>query len=219
MKQQSPMTKIRVRIKFTKAGEMKYISHLDLMRLLMRASRRAAIPVAMTQGYNPHPSISLSHALPVGINSQAEYADVDLYRPVKLDELTSSLNYVLPDGIKILQAGFVPPKPSLTSFINRLLYKIELKEVAGLKVEDLLSPEKIRILRKDINICNFIDQITLDKQELLISFKVDGGKTVKMSEFLDVCLMGREKVIAITRTGQFYKDNYGNLHTPLEALI
>jgi len=212
-----PFTKLRVRIKFTKEGDTKYISHLDLLRLLIRAIRRANIPVAMTQGYSPHPSISFSPALAVGINSQAEYVDVDLYQPVKLNELTASLNQVLPDGIKALQAGFVATKPSLISFINRLLYKIELKDEVKLKIEDWLAQKEIWIFRegKRINIRNFIEQITLNKQELLVWFKVENGKTVKMTEFLEAMSLERQKVVNITRLGQFYKDNQGNLVSPL----
>lgn len=214
---QFPITKIRVRIKFTKTGEIKYISHLDLLRLLIRAIRRAKIPIAMTEGYSPHPSISFSPALAVGISSQAEYADIDLYRPLKLEELSSNLNKVLPAEIKVLQSGFVATKPSLTSFINRLLYKIELKDEVKLKVEDWLAQEEIWIFRvaKRINIRNFIDQITLNKQELLVLFKVENGQTVKMPEFLEAMLIEKQNVVNITRLGQFYKDNDGNLVSPL----
>jgi len=221
---QSPITKLRVRIKFTKECDMKYISHLDLLRLLMRAIRRANIPIAMSQGYSPHPKISFSHPLPVGIGSQAEYADLDLYQPIKLEELILNLNRVLPEGIKILQANFVPIKPkSLTALINRVFYKIELKDKEILNIDDLLAKQEIWIFRevkgrrKQINIRNFIDQITLHKQELLVSFKVDNGKTIKISEFLNAISVKEEKVLDITRVGQFYKDNYGNLLSPLEV--
>ncbi len=212
-------TKLRVRIKFTKEGDVKYISHLDLMRVLMRAMKKAKIPIAMTQGFSPHPKFSLSHALAVGISSQAEYADLDLYRPIKLEELISNLNQVFPEGIKILQASFVAIKTkSLTSLINRLHYKIELKEEVGSKVEDFLAKEEIWIVNRreeKINIRKFIDQITLNKQELLVLFKVDNGKTAKIHEFLNAISIDEKKVVNTMRAEQFYKDNYGNLLSPL----
>ncbi|MEW6096129.1 MAG: TIGR03960 family B12-binding radical SAM protein [bacterium] len=223
---QLPITKIRVRIKFTKEGDIKYISHLDILRLLMRAIRRANIPIAMSQGYTPHPKLSFSHPLAVGISSQAEYADLDLYRPVKLEELISRFNQVLPQGIKILQADFVATKPkSLTSLINRLLYKIELKGEEVLNIDDLLAKEEIWIVREvkgrmeKVNIRNFIDQITLNKQELLVCFKVDNGRTVKIPEFLNAISIDEEKVVNIMRVGQFYEDNYGNRLSPFEVCM
>lgn len=219
----APTTKMRIRVKFTKENDMKYISHLDLMRLLMRAIRRANIPIAMTQGFSPHPKLSLSHALAVGISSQAEYADLELYPPIKLDELTQALNQVLPYGIKILQAVFINHNAkSLTSIINRLLYKIEIKdEEISQKIDEFLTKEEVLFSRevngkkKEINIRKFIDQITLNKQELLILFKVDNGKAVKIPEFLNAISLDEKNVINISRIGQFYKDNYGNLLTPL----
>ncbi|MEW6620308.1 MAG: TIGR03960 family B12-binding radical SAM protein [bacterium] len=217
---QLPVTKLRVRIKFTKKGDVQYISHLDLMRVLMRAMRRANIPVAMTQGYNPHPKLSLSHALAVGISSQAEYADLDLYRPIKLDELILQLNQTLPEGIKILQAGFVATNcQSLTSLINRLVYKIQLKEcISKSKIEEFLAKEEILSFRegKELNIRQFIDQITANEpNELLVCFKVDNGKTVKFPEFLQALLGEEKQVENISRVDQFYKDNFGNSHSPL----
>ncbi|MEW6607822.1 MAG: TIGR03936 family radical SAM-associated protein [bacterium] len=208
-------------MKFTKKGDVQYISHLDLMRVLMRAMRRANIPVAMTQGYNPHPKLSLSHALAVGINSQAEYADLDLYRPIKLDELILQLNQTLPEGIKILQAGFVATNcQSLTSLINRLVYKIQLKEcISKSKIEEFLAKEEILSFRegKELNIRQFIDQITAanEPNELLVCFKVDNGKTVKFPEFLQALLGEEKQVENISRVDQFYKDDSGNSHSPL----
>ncbi|MFH1561967.1 MAG: TIGR03960 family B12-binding radical SAM protein [Nitrospirota bacterium] len=227
--------KVSVRIEFTKEGNTKYISHLDLMRVLMRAINRANIPIAMSQGFSPHPKLSLSHALAVGIASQAEYADLDLYRPMKLDELIANFNQVLPEGIKVLNACFIDTKAeSLTSLINHLLYKIELTSEACLtvdeaRIEELLAKEEIWVLRvvkereEKIDIRPFIDQITLNKQDgkikLLASFKIDIGKTVKMPEFINTFVEDEKKVIGITRVGQFYKDDYGSLHSPLKKKV
>lgn len=233
---QLPITKLRVRIEFTKAGDTKYISHLDLMRVLMRAINRAKIPIALSQGFNPHPKLALSPALAVGIASQAEYADLDLHRPMKLPELITNLNQVLPEGIKILQSCFIDTKAeSLTSLINQLVYKIDLTEEACLvideaRIEELLAKEQIWVVRvvkereEKIDIRHYISQITLNnaaspqqngKIELSASFKLDNGKTVKMTEFINAFIGDEKKVLGITRVGQFYRDAHGNLHSPL----
>lgn len=80
------------------------ISHLDLMRLFMRALRRAAIPVKISQGFNPHPKLSIVRALKVGMESPAETARVELREPLAPMEFLRALNEQLPEGIRVTQA-------------------------------------------------------------------------------------------------------------------
>lgn len=89
---------------FAKKGAMKYISHLDLMRLFMRALRRAELPVKMTQGFSPHPKISIKRALKLGVESESEEATFALSRPLGADEFTERLQSQLPEGIRIKSA-------------------------------------------------------------------------------------------------------------------
>ena len=66
----------RLRIRFRRGPELKYISHLDIMRLWHRALQRAGISLAYSQGFNPHPKISLAAPLALGITSEAELMDI-----------------------------------------------------------------------------------------------------------------------------------------------
>jgi len=91
----------RVNITFTKKGLMRYISHLDLMRLFMRALRRAELPVKMTQGFSPHPKISIKRALKLGIESDNEEATFVLRESVVLADFQEKLQKQLPEGIFI----------------------------------------------------------------------------------------------------------------------
>jgi radical SAM-linked protein len=86
---------------FTKKGAMKYIGHLDLMRLITRAMRRADLPLKMTEGFSPHPKLSLKRALKLGVESEAEEASIVLKVPVTQEEFMDKLNYCLPEGIKV----------------------------------------------------------------------------------------------------------------------
>jgi len=86
---------------FSKKGAMKYISHLDLMRLFMRAFRRAGLPVKITEGFNPHPKLSIKRALKLGIESENEEATIilrDYTEPLLFKE---ALRQQLPTGIEI----------------------------------------------------------------------------------------------------------------------
>ena len=86
---------------------MKYISHLDLMRLLMRALRRADLPVKITQGFNPHPKLSIKWALKLGVESDNEEAIVVLKELIKPEEFKERLQKQLPEGIQIRSVSYL----------------------------------------------------------------------------------------------------------------
>lgn len=80
---------------------MRFISHLDLMRLFMRAMRRAELPVKLTQGFNPHPRLSVKRALKLGAESEHEEASVVLERRVDSEDFKKRLQRQLPEGIEV----------------------------------------------------------------------------------------------------------------------
>ena len=80
---------------------MRYISHLDLMRLFMRAMRRAELPLKMTEGFSPHPKLSLKRALKLGIESEQEEASIVLRFPVIPEDFKNRLQKQLPEGIQV----------------------------------------------------------------------------------------------------------------------
>ena len=84
---------------------MKYISHLDLMRLFMRALRRAQLPVKMSEGFSPHPKISIKRALKLGVESDAEEATFALSDYIEAQEFKARLQKQFPDGIEIQSVG------------------------------------------------------------------------------------------------------------------
>ena len=86
---------------FSKKGLMRYISHLDLMRLFMRAMRRADFPLKMTEGFSPHPKLSFKRALKLGVESQQEEASIVLKFPVAPEDFKNRLQKQLPEGIEV----------------------------------------------------------------------------------------------------------------------
>lgn len=80
---------------------MKYISHLDLMRLFQRALRRADLPLKMTEGFSPHPKFSIKRALKLGLESDHEEASIVLKEPISSGDFKEKLEKQLPEGIKI----------------------------------------------------------------------------------------------------------------------
>ena len=118
----------RLRIRFCRGQEVKFISHLDIMRLWQRALHRAGISLTYSEGFSPHPRISLAAPLPVGVTSQAELMDIVCARWVSPHFFTSAVSQQLPPGIKILQVYQIAlSMPSLQSQVRFAEYKVEVE--------------------------------------------------------------------------------------------
>jgi len=122
----------RLRVRFCRGDEIKFISHLDIMRLWERALRRAGIPLAYTEGFSPHPRISLAAPLAVGITSQAELMDIYGTKLVSPHWFTGAVSQQLPPGIEILEVYQIAPSmPSLQSQVRYAEYKVEVEAEKG----------------------------------------------------------------------------------------
>jgi len=118
----------RLRIRFCRGEEIKFISHLDIMRLWQRVLHRAGIPLAYTEGFSPHPRISLAAPLAVGVTSQAELMDISCTRWVSPHSFTNAVNQQLPAGIEILQVySAAPTMPSLQSQVSYAEYEVQIE--------------------------------------------------------------------------------------------
>jgi len=146
---------VRLIFRFSKEERVKYISHLDLMRTIQRALRRAEIPVAFSQGFNPHPRLSFASALAVGMTSEGEYIDILLEQDMEPQDFRDSLNAVLPLGIRMLEGKEVSNKaPSLMSVIERADYLIEIPKsykefYTNDKLAEFLAQDEIFAQKRD----------------------------------------------------------------------
>lgn len=118
----------RLRLKFSRTDELKYISHLDLMRCWERVLRRASMPMAYSEGFNPRPRLSLAAPLPVGVSSDCELMDIFLERWRSPAVFRKELESQLPAGLGILDIADVPlPLPSLQSQLRGIEYRVEVE--------------------------------------------------------------------------------------------
>lgn len=116
----------RLRLRFCRGEEVKFISHLDLMRLWVRALTRADIPLAYSTGFSPHPRISLAVPLALGVTSEAELMDIFCQKWVSPHFFTSAVSQQLPAGIKLLQAYAVGlTLPALPAQVRFAEYRVE----------------------------------------------------------------------------------------------
>ena len=123
----------RFRSQYVKSGTMKFLGHLDLTRSLIRAFRRARIPLVFSQGFHPLPRISFGPPLPVGYESRAEFLDCQIEGNMKPEEITLRMNNVLPPGVRFLETKEILLKSAsiFDSIINNL-YLVRFSEAAGL---------------------------------------------------------------------------------------
>ncbi len=101
------MVRQRIEITYTKKGVLRFISHLDLIRLFQRAVRRADLPVVLTQGYTPHYRISFGKALKLGLESENESAIFYIDGWISVNEFRERLQSQLPEGIRIREIKVV----------------------------------------------------------------------------------------------------------------
>ena len=99
---------MKIRIKFSKHGAMKFIGHLDIMRYFQKAIRRADLDIVYTEGFSHHMVMSFASPLGVGLTSDAEYFDIEIHGTISSEEAVNRLNRVMVDGIKVLSFRQVP---------------------------------------------------------------------------------------------------------------
>ncbi len=112
---------IDVRVWFTKKGDIKFISHLDLNRFMQRALKRAKLPLWHTEGFNPHPYVTFALPLSLGQESECEMVDFRLIRPMPFEEIKEALQSVFPQGMQVLNVASPVKKAKEIAWAQYLL--------------------------------------------------------------------------------------------------
>ena len=140
----------KIRGKFKKEKDLKYIGHLDLMRLFDRTFRRANIPIKYSEGFNPQPKFSFATALPLGVESHGEYFDLELEKEIAIDEFVENMNNTLPKAIRVLKAVYTDDKKSIMSLIRWSTYIIKIVLTNEISENDLHSAISDFLAKNDI---------------------------------------------------------------------
>ena len=188
-----------IRFKFYKRAEYKFLSHLDMLRLMTRALSRSGIIVKYDKGFNPKPKISFSNPIPLGVESLAEYCDLVLEDDIEASDFTSKVNLQLPEQVKIISAKRVPYKvPSLMAEIDLILYVFKINITGSTFSENFMAEnEKVVKLKEKIEgENNFSKSI----------FKVDIEYTDKNIIFLKI--LGYAKILKDVNNFIFKFNNF-----------
>jgi radical SAM-linked protein len=182
-----------VRVRFTKLGKIRFTSHRDVARIFERAFRKAAIPVAYTEGFSPRPKIAFGLALSTGHESLAEYLDIALAPEVDVDvnDLPGRLSSALPGGLDVVAATDVQPgDASLQEAVTSCTWRIELRdrnlETADSLVSAVLAADELVLTRTRKG-----KEVTDDLRPAVLSLAVDGPTEAGMALLAELATQPR----------------------------
>jgi radical SAM-linked protein len=190
----------KVRIRFRKTGDLRLISHHDLMRCCERMLRRAALPFHSTSGFNPKPRLIFAMPLPLGISGSQEIVELELDQELPLEEVQAALVRQAPPGLEILAVERIDRKT--TAHVRRATYRIPLEKNSdqGLtkRIQALLAAETCWIERerpqhKRLNARLFVSDIRLEPDALEMELVVTPNGTVRPDEVMK--LLGLEDLL------------------------
>lgn len=183
--------KLRLRIVFAKKEAVKYIGHLDLMLAWERALRRARIPLAYSQGFNPRPKIQAASSLPLGSIGTAEVLDIIVTEPLDLSTARDRISQALPAGIAIQAIEEVPLKePALQQLLRQADYTVTVEtdlsaEIVTERIQTLLAAPEVWLTRRRkkrqerFNLRPLIHQLRLqsvENGEAVLIMRLDAGQ-------------------------------------------
>lgn len=229
-------------MRFRKTREGRFLSHLDLMHTWERVIRRSQLPLAYSQGFNPHPKINFASAAAVGTTSDGEYMDMELTQDLPLEDVRRMLDAAMPPAFSVPEMKVVYGKPpSLMSIIQRARYQLQLELVEDATQAQLdaavaafWAREEIIVYRykknskdkKPVNIRPGVYEICLTAagRQAMLDILVQSGNdgNVRPEEvaygLMSTGLPLVQSVARIHRWGLYLLDAEGKLITPLDVV-
>ncbi len=186
----------RIRFRYTKTGLARFIGHLELVRIFLLALRRVGVRLRYSQGFHPAPRIVFSNPLPVGVESLAEYVDIDLVRehgPIDPEALRTRLNDgQLPEGL-FLTAVESPGFP--INGMSSVIYEIRLPETvaqetleAAVARFETSGPWTLRRKKRTIDVHALVMALGVQGRVLRLELATPRSGTMKPSEFISLLL-------------------------------
>lgn len=214
-----PPSKIRVR--YSKTGMMRYLSHSEVMTAILRAARRARLAVGYSSGFHPHPKLSFGPALSAGVEGMSEYFDIELLNIMDPDEFLNRMNIELPEGLKVLKAEMIPIKArALDDLISRYKYEIFIDNNAEKPINSFMQQNSIPVSREksNVDIRPLVEKAEVNNGKLYLTLKDDGKIKVRLWEILKELLARPAEelyALSIRRTNVYGLDS-GEWREPLK---
>jgi radical SAM family uncharacterized protein/radical SAM-linked protein len=214
----------RFRLRFSKKGIVRFVSHLEQIEVFRRAARRSNLPIAFTAGFSPKVKSSYGPPLSVGHESSCEYMELYFTQKVSAEDIRTKISNVLPNGFKLLDLKKVPLTfPAIDILSNVAEYKISNIGISTEEIDRFLSQDKILIkkTKKD-------KVVEIDAKPLIRFFQNDGGilklqlrfgsgKTLKPELILQKMLENQEnfaRMYIVERTELYIETKSGQIYKP-----
>src|SRR6056297_2548688 len=187
---------MRYWIKFSKEGRLKFISHRDMHKVVNRIIMRADLPVVYSKGFHPHQRISFSNPLELGIESKAEYLDLELREEVQPQKIYKALDENSPKGFSFYGAKkYEIGAPKLMAWLELASYNIENIDRINsneleIAISKFLKKEEIYIEKRrrkrvlKVNIRSYIHSIELVKNNIKLKLQTGQRGNLKVSQFI-----------------------------------
>ncbi len=223
---------MRLRAEYRVGRNLQFLANLDMMHLMERTLRRAAIPCQLTEGFNPHIKLSMGTILPVGVWGENEYFDLDL-EEMEPEEFKTKMNAVLPPDMKIKRCRAIPNNaPSLMKVINAASYVFAVRPGRDLVTMSsrLLDSDELLIQSRGKN-----KQVQKNLQPGIFSMTVENGcevdlltvmvsinepVNVRFDELLDLFAengLKNKEIVDFFRQGNYIKEGT-NFYLPMEKV-
>ncbi len=191
------MNRSKVRIRFRKAGDLRFLSHHDLMRLFERMMRRAAVPFRSSEGFHPMPKMSFASALGLGIVGVQEVVDIELEGEPDPWDIRQRLATQAPAGLEILSVRSIDPR--VTAQVRRVTYRLPFdpgtvpdlpERIDHLMAQEHCCVERLKPQRRKIDIRPFILGLNLDHTGLTLEFRVTPQGAARPDEVVQLLGLG-----------------------------
>lgn len=211
---------MRVRVEYQKAPEIKYLSHLDLVRVWERMLRRSDLGLQMSEGFNPHPKLSLGTVLPVGVWGKREYLDFELAEPQTEEVIFSHLKEQEPPGVKVLRVKIIADNlPSLMARIDAACYRMIIPEDVAYDTDSIIAevngrdslPVYQKNKNREVDIRPGLLSLKLlveDKQPIIETYLSLGQSSVRLPDLLEILYQNglpHEGILNIWREGNYIR--------------
>jgi radical SAM-linked protein len=178
---------LRMRIRFSKTGLLRYLSHREIISAFIRAMHRENVPLLYSEGFHPHPRVSFGPPLPVGVEGINEFLDIELRTSVDPSELLEKMNSSLPPGLKVFSVMPVDKnKKSLNDFISRYEYKVAIEKSFIKSLSSFLEAPRYNVAREkhDVDIRPMVEKAEITNGSLKLILVDTNTSKVRLYEIL-----------------------------------
>lgn len=208
---------MKLRIKFTKRGPLRYIGHLDVMRFFQKAIRRAEIDVAYTNGFSPHQVMAFAAPLGVGLTSSGEYMDIEVHSMISCQDIRKRLNEASVPGIEIVSVKVLPDTAgNAMASVAAAAYTVRFREgrapqtdiapslPAFLAREHIIVSKETKKGKRELNLRPGIFSLSYEDGAFHMVVDASSGGNIKPIQVMEALLAEngeslRENALLITR--------------------